>query len=37
MTVIDKFLSYSHEQGLAKRRWTPDEIFAPSSAQTFVL
>jgi len=35
--VIDKFLSYSYEQGLAKRRWTPEELFAPSTTQAFVL
>ncbi|MFG1912834.1 hypothetical protein [Kribbella sp. NPDC048928] len=27
--VLDTFLRYSHEQGLTKRRWTPEEIFLP--------
>lgn len=26
---LDAFLRYHHEQGLSKRRWTVEEIFAP--------
>ncbi len=26
---LETFAGYSHEQGLTKRRWTPDELFVP--------
>jgi 4,5-dihydroxyphthalate decarboxylase len=29
--VLDTFLRYHHEQGLSKRRLTPDELFAPET------
>ena len=29
--AIDTFLRYHHEQGLSKRRLTPDELFAPET------
>ena len=35
--VIDKFLEYSHQQGLAKRRYKPEELFAPNGLEAFVL
>lgn len=35
--VIDKFLEYHHRQGLSKRRLTPEEVFAPSTLETFVM
>jgi 4,5-dihydroxyphthalate decarboxylase len=35
--VIDKFLQYSHNQGLAKRRFQAHELFAPSTLESFVL
>ena len=28
--AIDAFLRYHHEQGLSKRRWTVEEVFAPA-------
>lgn len=35
--VLEKFLEYSHKQGLAKRRFSPEELFAPSSLESYVL
>lgn len=35
--VLDAFLRYSHEQGLAHRRWAPEEIFAASTRTSFVI
>lgn len=35
--VLDTFLRYSHEQGLAARRWRAEEIFHPSAASAFVI
>jgi len=35
--VLETFLRYSHEQGLAAKPYTPEEIFAPSTATTFVI
>lgn len=35
--VLEKFLEYSYNQGLAKRRFKPEELFAPSSLETYVL
>lgn len=35
--VLETFLRYSHEQGLAPRRYAPEEIFVPSTATTFVI
>jgi 4,5-dihydroxyphthalate decarboxylase len=32
--VLTTFLRYSHEQGLAKRRWTPEDLFAPETLET---
>jgi len=29
--ALDLFLRYHHEQGLSKRRFTPDELFAPEA------
>ncbi|MFH5824265.1 ABC transporter substrate-binding protein [Georgenia sp. AZ-5] len=36
-TVLETFLRYSHEQGLAKRRWAPEEIFAPGAEESYVI
>lgn len=35
--VIDKFLDYSHRQGLAKRRFQAHELFAPNTLESFVV
>lgn len=35
--VLDKFLDYSYSQGLAKRRFKAEELFAPNTLETFVL
>ena len=29
--ALDLFLRYHHEQGLSKRRFTPDDLFAPET------
>ena len=34
-SVLDTFLRYHHEQGLSKRRLTPEELFAPETRETF--
>ena len=33
--VLDTFLRYHHEQGLSKRRFQPEEIFAQETLETF--
>lgn len=33
--ALDTFLRYHHEQGLSKRRLTPDELFAPECLEAF--
>lgn len=35
MHVLETFLRYSHEQGLAKRLLSPAELFAPESLESF--
>ncbi|KAF8862688.1 4,5-dihydroxyphthalate decarboxylase [Acephala macrosclerotiorum] len=35
--VIEKFLEYSYNQGLAKRRFKAEELFAPNTLESFVL
>lgn len=35
--VLETFLRYSHEQGLASRRYSPEEIFAPSTSSAFTI
>jgi 4,5-dihydroxyphthalate decarboxylase len=35
--VLEVFVRYSHEQGLAARRWLPDEILLPSASDSFQL
>ncbi|KAK3937836.1 hypothetical protein QBC46DRAFT_318884 [Diplogelasinospora grovesii] len=35
--VLDKFLEYSYNQGLAKRRFKPEELFAPNALESFVV
>ncbi|SDG68182.1 4,5-dihydroxyphthalate decarboxylase [Microbacterium pygmaeum] len=36
-TVLDTFLRYHHSQGLSRRRREPEEIFAPSTIDEFVI
>ncbi len=33
--VLDTFLRYHHEQGLSKRRYKPEELFAPETLESF--
>jgi 4,5-dihydroxyphthalate decarboxylase len=33
--VLDTFLRYHHEQGLSKRRLTPEDLFAPETLEAF--
>jgi len=33
--VLATFLRYSHEQGLSPRRFTPDQLFAPETLESF--
>ena len=33
--VLDTFLRYHHEQGLSKRRLSPEELFAPETMERF--
>ena len=33
--VLDTFLRYHHEQGLSKRRFTPEELFARETLESF--
>jgi 4,5-dihydroxyphthalate decarboxylase len=33
--VLDTFLRYHHEQGLSRRRLSPDELFAPEALEGF--
>jgi len=33
--VLDTFLRYHHEQGLSKKRFSPEEIFAKETLETF--
>ncbi len=33
--VLATFLRYSHEQGLSRRRLSPDELFAPETLESF--
>ncbi|CAB4901181.1 unannotated protein [freshwater metagenome] len=35
--VLEAFLRYSFEQGLAQRQFSPEEIFFPSTASSFVI
>ena len=35
--IIDKFLQYSFEQGLAKKKFTPEDLFASNTLETFVV
>jgi 4,5-dihydroxyphthalate decarboxylase len=35
--VLDTFLRYSHEQGLSPRRLEPEQLFAPSTLEAFVI
>ena len=34
-TVLDTFLRYHHEQGLSRRRYAPDELFARETLESF--
>jgi 4,5-dihydroxyphthalate decarboxylase len=33
--TLDTFLRYSHEQGLSRRRLTPEQLFAPETLESF--
>ena len=33
--VLDTFLRYHHEQGLSKRRFSPEDLFAPETLESF--
>jgi 4,5-dihydroxyphthalate decarboxylase len=33
--VLETFLRYHHEQGLSKRRLTPEALFAPEALEAF--
>lgn len=33
--VIDKFCQYSYDQGLAKKRFQPEDLFAPNTLESF--
>jgi len=33
--VLDAFLRYHHEQGLSRRRYAPEELFAPETLEAF--
>jgi 4,5-dihydroxyphthalate decarboxylase len=35
--VLSTFLRYHHEQGLSPRLLSPDELFAPETAESFVI
>lgn len=35
--TLDKFLEYSFKQGLAKKKWTVEDLFAPSALEQFVV
>ncbi|KAI9706863.1 MAG: hypothetical protein M1820_004642 [Bogoriella megaspora] len=35
--VIEKFLDYHYQQGLSKRRFRAEELFAPNTLESFVL
>ncbi|KAF5613325.1 4,5-dihydroxyphthalate decarboxylase [Fusarium sp. NRRL 25303] len=35
--VIKKFIGYSYRQGLAARKYMPEELFAPNTLEAFVL
>lgn len=35
--VLEKFLHYSYRQGLAKREFAPEELFAPNTLESFVV
>ena len=35
--VLSKFLDYHFRQGLSKRRYEPEELFAPPALETFVV
>ena len=35
--ILDKFLKYSHKQGLASKKLKPEELFAPNTLKTFVV
>ncbi len=36
-TVLETFLRYSHEQGLANKRWAPEDIFHRSISSSYVI
>ena len=36
-TALEVFLRYHHEQGLSTRRYAPSDLFAPETAEAFVI
>jgi hypothetical protein len=37
LATLETFLRYHHEQGLSRRQWRPEELFAPESTESFVI
>ena len=35
--VLETFLRYHHDQGLSRRRYAPEELFAPEATEAFVI
>jgi 4,5-dihydroxyphthalate decarboxylase len=35
--TLATLLRYHHDQGLSRRLWRPDELFAPESTESFVI
>jgi hypothetical protein len=35
--VLAKFVEYSHDQGLAKKVWSPEDIVLPQAADSYRL
>jgi 4,5-dihydroxyphthalate decarboxylase len=35
--VLETFLRYHHEQGLSRRRFTPEELFAKETLESYKL
>ncbi|MDP9391814.1 MAG: ABC transporter substrate-binding protein [Actinomycetota bacterium] len=35
--VLETFLGYHHDQGLSRRRYAPEELFAPEATEAFVI
>jgi 4,5-dihydroxyphthalate decarboxylase len=35
--VLETFLRYHSEQGLSRRQYAPEELFAPEATEAFVI